>query len=101
MARTYIKLNIQFKSTEEEAGIYFDAISCVKPFSADRTLIYFDAGMAFVNKPLAEVEDMLAEINKNQPAQLDWREITGEPKKAPAPPKAPQQKKGLGHIFGH
>ncbi len=97
MIRTYIKLNLQVVGNEHKpGGLYLDSIAAVAEWSESRTVLSMNGGhyCSIINKPLAEVEDMLLEANLKKPRELNWRDISGKP---PKPEKAP--KKGLAARF--
>lgn len=98
MSRTYIKLNIQETyNTQTPGGIYLDSIGGVKEYSKDRTTLLLNGNShcwAIINKPLAEVEQLLVDANIKRPRELNWREFSGKPQE---PPKEP--KKGLAKRF--
>lgn len=97
MSRTYIKLNVQMGvATDVPGGAYLDAISSVHEYAPGRTAVTFGRHAAIVNETVEQVEKRLAEAHRDQPAELDWREITGMPE-LKRQPKGP--KKGLGRFF--
>ena len=108
MSGTYIKLNLGNGWGQYKGGAYLDSIAVVveNGKDKDRTRLHFsgvDAYSAIINKPLEEVEQMLADAKHAQmiagrsrklPETLDWRDISGE---IPKPEKEPKQ--GLAKRF--
>jgi hypothetical protein len=99
--RTYIKANVQMTyNTQEQGGIYLDSITMLRAYEGDRTVLSINGSShawVIVNKPLAEVEQLLADAQRERPKELDWRGITGKPQE---PAKEPKAKKSLAARFG-
>ncbi|MBU6474641.1 MAG: hypothetical protein KGL10_08405 [Alphaproteobacteria bacterium] len=107
--RTYIKLKITHTlgaiPRDVDGGVYFDAVTGVEEWRKGRSTILHYAGqsthsMVTVNKPLAEVEEMLAAAQAKRVRELDWRDISGIPLPPPEPPRPPKEKKSLAQRFG-
>ena len=85
MSRTYIQLNLSGRmNTVSEGGVYLDQISLVRSDEPNKTVLLFlgqSNHYAVINKPLKEVEQMLAWANRTTSEHeiLDWRDVSGKP----------------------
>ncbi len=103
--RTYIKLKMTHTAgipTDVNGGVYLDAVTSAEEWRRGKSTVLHFAGqsthtMVTINKPLAEVEQMLADAQARPAPQIDWRDISGIPLPPPEPPKV---HKTLAQRFG-